>query len=71
MDKERRPHGHAVGELDDDGMAAVTDGILDGGHYDSEPSPADAGRRSPVGASWPRDGIDRRGRRGSPSGQHP
>ncbi len=70
MDNERRPHGHAVGDLDDD-QAAVTEGILGGGHYDSEPSPADAERRSPVGASRPRGGIDRRGRRGSPSGQHP
>jgi hypothetical protein len=31
--------------LDERDALAVTQGILDGGHYDAEPSPEDAARR--------------------------
>jgi hypothetical protein len=33
-------------ELDEQQAVAVTDGILDGGHYDSEPCSEDLDRRS-------------------------
>ena len=34
-----------------EGTEAVTDGILDGGHYDSELAPEDLERRTLVGVS--------------------
>ena len=51
MADQTRPYDEIVRTLGEDGAEAVTDGILGGGHYDSEPAPEDLERRTPIGAS--------------------